>query len=139
MLPKIGLCSCLIWHWLILPCIALRLKVEFRIGGWGGWWRAKSFSCQTQLSLNCVKLFWSCFGVGVLTIIVITPKPSQATATQPKSNPKQLSCGFDMIIGLHHLPPPPHHRNSPFSLRVIQANLGQHRITKGKVGHHRAT
>ena len=32
---------------------------------------AQSFSCQTQLSLNCVKLFWSCFGVvvGVLTTV----------------------------------------------------------------------
>ena len=25
-----------------------------------GWWCAKSFSCQTQLSLNSVKLFWGC-------------------------------------------------------------------------------
>ena len=61
-------------HWLILLCIALRLKGEFRwwggVGGWWWWWCAKSFSCQTQLSLNCVMLFWSCFGVvvGVLTI-----------------------------------------------------------------------
>ena len=28
------------------------------MGGWVGC--AKSFSCQTQLSLNCVKLFWGC-------------------------------------------------------------------------------
>ena len=34
--------------------------------------------------------------------IVITPKPSQATATQLKSNPKQLGCEFDMKIALHH-------------------------------------
>ena len=34
----------------------------------------------------------------VLIGIVITPKPSQATATQPKSNPKQLGCGFDTKI-----------------------------------------
>ena len=40
--------------------------IEFLVGGGGWWWWcAKSFSCQTQLSLNCVKLFWSCFGVGV--------------------------------------------------------------------------
>ena len=32
--------------------------------------------------------------------VVKTPKPSQATATQPKSNPKQLGCGFDTNIAL---------------------------------------
>ena len=44
------------------------LSLMVRWVGW--WWCAKSFSCQTQLSLNCVKLFWGCFGVvvGVLTI-----------------------------------------------------------------------
>ena len=44
----------------------------------------------------------------IYEFIVITPKPSQATATQPKSNPKQLGCGFDMKIGLHH-PTTTHH------------------------------
>jgi len=39
--------------------------------------------------------------VNTHNFIVITPKPSQTTATQPKSNPKQLGCGFDMKIGLH--------------------------------------
>ena len=34
---------------------------------------------------QCIKDIWS-----HLQLIVITPKPSQATATQPKSNPKQL-------------------------------------------------
>ena len=45
--------------------------IEF-LRWWGGVGCAKSFSCQTQLSLNCVRLFWSCFGVvvGVLTIMV---------------------------------------------------------------------
>ena len=60
--------------------------------------------------------------------IVITPKPSKATATQLKSNPKQLGCGFDTIIGLHHPPPTPStttHRNSNFSLRAIQGNINQ--------------
>jgi hypothetical protein len=58
---------------------------------------------------------------------VITPKPSQATATQPKSNPKQLGCEFDMKIGLHT--PPPTHRTGTlsnfFSLRAIQGNINQ--------------
>ena len=37
----------------------------------------------------------------VLIGIVITPKPSQATATQPKSNPKQLAvvgCGNSAFV-----------------------------------------
>ena len=47
-------------------------KAERRVSGGVGGWCAQSFSCQTQLSLNCVRLFWSCFGVvvGVLTISV---------------------------------------------------------------------
>ena len=29
----------------------------------GGRMGVKSCSCQTQLSLNCVRLFWGCLGV----------------------------------------------------------------------------
>ena len=31
--------------------------------GWGGVGGANPYSCQTQLSLNCVLLFWGCLGV----------------------------------------------------------------------------
>ena len=54
----------------------------------------QTFLKQAQLVLQ----------VFIQTDVVITPKPSQATATQPKSNPKQLGCGLDTIIGLNHHP-----------------------------------
>ena len=50
------------FHWLILPCIALMLKLEFRWwGGVGG--GADRFSCHThnQVALGC---FW----VGLLLL-----------------------------------------------------------------------
>merc|ERR1719318_26840 len=62
-----------------LYCSKAERRVSGGVGGGGGGWCAKSFSCQTQLSLNCVKLFWSCFGVvvGVLTILQFSNPPYQ--------------------------------------------------------------
>ena len=59
-----------------LACIALRLKVEFLavVVVVGGRW-CKRITVSTQLSLNCVRLFWGCLGVVLW-----------------------LSCGFDNIL-----------------------------------------
>ena len=54
--PKIVEGDCLRWQWLMLSCIAVRLKLEF---WWGGW------VVQTDFHVKLTtKLFWVAFGLG---------------------------------------------------------------------------
>ena len=46
------------FHWLILPCIALMLKLEFRVG-WGGGVVQTDFRVKPT-----TKLLWVAFGLG---------------------------------------------------------------------------
>ena len=39
-----------------LYCSKVERRVSGGVGGWVGWWCAKSFSCQTQLTLHCFGL-----------------------------------------------------------------------------------